>query len=66
MRIEHILDSEIKAKLGVLSQGKGKVHPKKKNVSRAKNERLSERDIKELMGVNRDTYKRVNGKIRRK
>ena len=66
MRIEHILDSDTKAKLGVLSQDKGKVHPKKKNVSRAKYERLSEQDIKELMGVNRDTYKRVNGKIRRK
>lgn len=66
MRIEHILDSDTKAKLGVLSQDKGKVHPKKKNVSRAKYERLSEQDIKELMGVNRQTYRRVNGKIRRK
>ncbi|MBD8028161.1 hypothetical protein H9636_16050 [Ureibacillus sp. Re31] len=66
MRIEHILDSDAKAKLGVLSQGKGKVHPEKKNVSRAKYERLSEQDIKELMGVNRQTYRRVNGKIRRK
>lgn len=66
MRIELILDSDAKAKLGVSSYGERNVHPKKKNVSRAKYERLSEQDIKELMGVNRDTYKRVNGKIRRK
>ena len=29
-------------------------------------ENLSERDIKELMGVNRDTYKRSNGRVKRK
>jgi hypothetical protein len=30
------------------------------------NENLSERDIRELMGVNRDTYVRHKGSIRRK
>lgn len=29
-------------------------------------ERLSEREIKQLMGVYDPTYKRVNGKIKRK
>lgn len=29
-------------------------------------ERLSEWELKELMGCNRDTYKKVNGKVKRK
>lgn len=29
-------------------------------------EKLSERELKELMGCNRDTYKKVNGKVKRK
>ena len=29
-------------------------------------ENLSERDIKELMGVHRDTYKKVNRRVKRK
>ncbi|ARK23295.1 hypothetical protein SporoP37_00375 [Sporosarcina sp. P37] len=33
---------------------------------RIQKERLSERDLAELMGVNRDTYRRVGGAIRRK
>lgn len=66
MRIGHILDSEIKAKLGVLGKGKGKVHPKKKKRNKGNKERLTRRDIEELMGTRRDTYKRVNGKVKRK
>lgn len=31
-----------------------------------KKEKLSKRDLRELMGTNRDTYKRHNGAIRRK
>jgi hypothetical protein len=31
-----------------------------------KKEVLSQRDLDELMGKNRDTYKRVNGAVRRK
>lgn len=31
-----------------------------------KKERLSTRDIEELMGARRDTYKRVKGSVRRK
>ena len=41
----------------VRKEGKGKSHRK---------EQLSKKDIEELMGVNRDTYKRVNGKVKRK
>lgn len=29
-------------------------------------EKLSDADLRELMGVNRDRYKRVNGKVKRK
>ncbi|MET3322401.1 UNVERIFIED_ORG: hypothetical protein ABIC97_005537 [Peribacillus simplex] len=29
-------------------------------------EELNFKDVKELMGMNRDTYKRVNGAVRRK
>ena len=66
MRIGHILDSEIKEKLGVLSKGNTNNHPSYKNVSRAKYERLSESDLAELMGVNRQTYRQVNGKVKSK
>lgn len=66
MRIEHIIDNEIKVKLGYSDKGKGKVHSNNKKRNKRKSERLSERDLKELMGMNRDTYKRVNGKIKRK
>jgi len=33
---------------------------------KAKTNYLSRKDILELMGVNRDTYKRVKGRLRRK
>ena len=29
-------------------------------------EKLSQHDLRELMGVNRQTYKKVNGKVKRK
>lgn len=29
-------------------------------------EKLSKKDLDELMGVDRDTYKRVNGRVKRK
>ena len=34
--------------------------------SRCNYERLSESELKELMGVNRQTYTRKNGRVRRK
>lgn len=66
MRIEYIIDSYTKAKSGVLNQGKGKVHPKEKNVSGGKFERLSEWDIKELMGMFEPTFKKRRGVWRSK
>lgn len=66
MRIEHIVDNVIKAKLGYSDEGKGNVHPKKKKRNKGNKERLTRRDIEELMGTRRDTYKRVNGKVKRK
>jgi len=66
MRIEHIIDSDTKARLGVLGNRRTKSHPKPKNDSKSNQKPLSEREIKELMGCNRQTYKRVNGKVKRK
>ena len=37
-----------------------------KTSQKVSKERLSEIDLKELMDVNRQTYKRVNGRVRRK
>ncbi len=31
-----------------------------------KKSKMSRREVEELMGINRDTYKRVNGSVRRK
>ena len=39
---------------------------KRLNASAAKNEQLSRKDWEEIMGVQRDIYKRVNGRFRRK
>ncbi|RHW38712.1 hypothetical protein D1B33_07515 [Lysinibacillus yapensis] len=66
MRIEHIVDSDTKARLGVSVKDKGNVHPKTNKPKKRKQERLSERDWLEIMGTNRDTYTRKNGAIRRK
>jgi len=66
MRIEHIIDNDIKARLGVSESKQTKSHPKKKRAQKHKQKPLSEREIKELMGMHRDTYKRKNGAIRRK
>jgi hypothetical protein len=52
MRIEDRLSDKDKKKIAVL--------PKKED------DKLSRRDILELMGTKRDTYKRVKGAIRRK
>ena len=39
---------------------------KKLNACAAKNEQLSRKDWEEIMGVQRDIYKKVNGRFRRK
>lgn len=59
MRIEERVPESIKRKLGYNNDSKRK--RKKKH-----REQLSRQDIEELMGVNRPTYKRVRGAIRRK
>jgi len=38
----------------------------KEKLNKIKKEKLSKHDLRELMGTNRDTYKRHNGAIRRK
>ena len=38
--------------------------PKRQNNS--KNVKYTEHELRELMGVNRDTYKRSNGRVKRK
>lgn len=35
-------------------------------LKKVRKEKLSKQDLRELMGTNRDTYKRHNGAIRRK
>ncbi|WP_169917346.1 hypothetical protein [Alkalihalobacterium alkalinitrilicum] len=52
MRIEDRLDKNTKSKLDKMKNNK--------------KERLTERDIKSLMGMNRDRYERRGGAIRRK
>lgn len=66
MRIEHIIDNDTKVKLGVSNKDNGNVHPRRNKPRKRNKERLNERDWKEIMGINRDTYKRKNGAIRRK
>jgi hypothetical protein len=38
----------------------------KEKLKKVRKEKLSKHDLRELMGTNRDTYKRHNGAIRRK
>ena len=54
MEIYNLIDDDTRDKLNA-------VHRPKKN-----KEKLSHHDIEELMGTHRDTYKRVNGKVKRK
>jgi len=66
MQIHDHLDDKTKRKLGYSDKGKGKVHSNKKKRNKGNSERLTRRDIEELMGTNRQTYRRVNGKIKSK
>ncbi len=60
MRIEERVPIEIKRKLGYNNDSRRK---KKKRPKR--NEQLTRQDIEELMGVNRQTYKRGRGGVLR-
>lgn len=62
MKIADHLSKEQKQKLNKVKSPKKKTSkPKQK-----KKEKLSFRDIEELMGTRRDTYERRNGAVRRK
>ncbi|ARC68691.1 MULTISPECIES: hypothetical protein [Bacillus subtilis group] len=50
MKLRDLLSVEIKKRL---------------NASAAKNEKLSRKEWEEIMGVQRDIYKKVNGRFRR-
>ena len=58
MTIYDLIDDETRHKLNAK---KPVVHRPRRS-----KEKLSRRDIEELMGVNRDRYKKVNGKVKRK
>lgn len=53
-------------RLGLLAARRREVVLKGSKTSSKREERLTDRDFKELMGVNRDTYKRKNGAIRKR
>lgn len=56
MRIENLVDDEVKRKLNYKPK-----RTKKKRKQKYYKEKLSRRDIEELMGVNRNVYKRGKG-----
>ena len=58
MTIYERLDDATRKALGAK---KPVVHRRKRN-----KEKLSDSDLRELMGVNRDVYRRINGKVKRK
>jgi hypothetical protein len=60
MKIEQLIDDEIKKQLSY------KAKPVKKRQQKRNKEKLSQRDIEELMGINRDIYVRKGGALRRK
>lgn len=60
MTIYDLIDDDTRQ---LLNAKKPVVHRRHSNKHK---EKLSRRDIEELMGTHRDTYKRVNGKVKRK
>jgi hypothetical protein len=61
MKIEQLIDDEIKEQLSY------KAKPVKKRQQKRNKEKLSQRDIEDLMGINRDIYTRgKGGALRRK
>lgn len=60
MKIEHLVSDEVKEKLNY------KVKTTKKRRQKRNKEKLSQREIEELMGINRDIYVRKGGAMRRK
>ena len=66
MKICDLINDDTKRKLSVSNQGKGKHHTQSKKQNKRNSERLTRYEIEELMGTRRQTYRRVNGKIKRK
>jgi ferritin len=67
MKFADHLSKEQKKELSQIQSPKKKCKKKKQNAAPVKKEeKLSRNDILELMGVNRDTYVRSKGAIRRK
>ena len=60
MKIELLISNEVKEKLNY------KVNPAKKRRQKRHKEKLSRRDIEDLMGIDRDVYVRKGGAMRRK
>ena len=60
MKIEQLIDDEIKKQLSY------KAKPVKKRQQKRNKEKLTQRDIEDLMGINRDIYVRRSGALRRK
>ena len=66
MKLIDILDEQKHSYLLSKYKDNIKHHPTTKTAQKASKERLSASDLEELMGINRQTYKRVNGRVRRK
>lgn len=54
------------ARLGLLQTRRRKKTLKSSKAKDKKEERLTDKDWAYLMGTNRDTYRRVNGRIKRR
>ena len=65
MRIYDLLSSDSRRNAESVF-GNINLHSDTNKRSKRNYERLSEKDSKELMGVNRQTYTRRNGRVRRK
>lgn len=65
MRIEDMISAEVKQQLNYNNQPKHKRKQRKK-INRKRNDDYSRREIEELMGVRKPTYKRVRGAYRQR
>ena len=66
MRVIDMLDEQKHAKLLREYRDSINYHPDNKTQNKGDSERLTERNINELMGVHRDTYHKVKGRVKRK
>ena len=66
MKIYDLINDDTKRKLGVSTKSNRKGRVNNKTSNKRNSERLTRYEIEELMGIRRDTYKRVNGKVKRK